>query len=315
MSHRPWTESELAILRSSYRHIPTRDIAIQLGRSPAAVQQRARLQGLAGPAPRRWTTADVDRLRRLAPGRSLADLVRVFGRSPDCVAEKLRALGIVGRPVWTDAEEARLRELHLMVPRPSYAAMGRLLGGRSADAVIQKARAMRLARKHFVCRTSHLRRLRELHGLGRSDAEIAAEIGTNRRTVGKYRRGMLGLSSNAGSAHRRGRIAAATRDQLDRDNFAGLVELKNLAFRLEAVRAGWPPEVSRGGRRVLDLLDDRGPLGGAEVRAALGMKHVPQSTFRALERLGVVAVARRPARSGGNLYTLAVERRRPRRAI
>jgi hypothetical protein len=220
-----------------------------------------------------------------------------------------------GRP-WTRAEDARLRELYALSPRPPLAEIALRLGGspaRTPRAVGRHAQQAGIADRHFTCHIGHLRRLRELHAEGYSDAEIAADLGTNRMTVRRYRRDLLKLPANTNGPRHRARIAARTREQCGQDTLGSLVDVKNLAFRLEAVRAGWPPEASRAGRRVLDALEAAGrPLSGREVREAAGLRHVPRETLRALEGLGFIRVAeRRPDRLGGARWCLAVGRRKP----
>jgi hypothetical protein len=224
----------------------------------------------------------------------------------------------MSRRPWTRAEDDRLRAWYALPPadRPALADMARMLGSdppRTPEALGQHAKVLRIADRHFTCHTGHLRRIRELHAEGYSDQEIAEALGTNRVTIRKYRRDLLSLPANTSSPRRRARIAAMTREQCAVNGLGGLVELKNLSFRLESVRAGWPPEAARAGRRVLDALEAaERPLSGREVREAVGYRNVPRETLRALEGLGLIRVVeRRPDRLGGALWCLGVGRRKP----
>jgi hypothetical protein len=210
---------------------------------------------------------------------------------------------------WTESDEARLRDWYALPrsARPTQARLGRELGGRSCNAVSQRARLLGLTHRHPIDPD----RLRALHAEGYSDAEIAAALGSYRATV-RARRLRLGLPSNVASPHRAAGRARAAGDSCRRSGCEGLHEMRTLAYRLEAVHAGWPPAAGRGGKRILDALEAAGgPLTARQLQRALGLKDRPRTTLGNLEAIGAVSVTRRRGGNGGNLYSLAVARRKP----
>jgi hypothetical protein len=137
--HRPtprrrWSASEDAAIRDGYDSgLRCEEIARELlGRTPDAVAARARRLGLATHA-RRWTAAEDNRLRRLAPRRSIQELAVLLGRTPDALRQRAHKLQVAllenatpprsGAP-WTVADD-ELLHLHAGL---NPAALARLLG-------------------------------------------------------------------------------------------------------------------------------------------------------------------------------------------
>jgi hypothetical protein len=210
---------------------------------------------------------------------------------------------------WTESDEARLRAWYALPrrTRPTQARLGRELGGRTSNAVSQRARLLGLTRRQPIDPD----RLRALHAEGRSDAEIAVALGSRRATI-RAARHRFGLPHNKLAPRQNARRGQAVRAFCRRDGIAGLHVLRTLAYRLEALRAGWPPEAGRGGTRLLDALEAAGgPLTARQLQRALGLKDRPRTTLANLERIGAVTVTRRRGGGGGNLYSLAVARRKP----
>lgn len=131
---RRWSTSEDAALRDGYdgglscqgiaRHLPER--------TAFAVAARARQLGLANHA-RRWTAAEDDHLRRLAPGEQLEGLARRLARTPEALRQRARKLRVAPpQPAvspraglrWTAGEDELLR-LH---PGLNPATLAELLG-------------------------------------------------------------------------------------------------------------------------------------------------------------------------------------------
>jgi hypothetical protein len=110
---------------------------------------------------------------------------------------------------WTESEEARLRAWYALPrsARPTQARLGRELSGRSCNAVSQRARLLGLTHRHPIDPD----RLRALHAEGRSDAEIAAALGSYRPTI-RAARHRLGLSINKNAGPAEGPPRPARRD-------------------------------------------------------------------------------------------------------
>lgn len=146
---RRWTGGEDVLIRDGYTQgLSCTRIADTLsGRTPAGVAARARKLGLATYG-RRWTQADDDRLRRLAPERSVTAIARALGRTPEAIRRRARRLdladGVPSSPPrsgarWTAADDAVLR-LH---PGADPAMLALRLG-RSDHAVATRLRRLGL---------------------------------------------------------------------------------------------------------------------------------------------------------------------------
>ena len=118
MNNRPWTEFEVAHLHTHYGRETSDKIASHIGRSKAAVQQKARSLDLdlcfqKGPgAP--WSNAEIATLRRMRPHCCTQEIAREVGRSRSAVKTKLRDLGLLKYRMtrvqpWSAEDDAILR--------------------------------------------------------------------------------------------------------------------------------------------------------------------------------------------------------------
>lgn len=204
------------------------------------------------------------------------------------------------RRTWTDAEIAELRRDY---PFETASALARRLG-RSADAIMTRASRLGITRPGFDPSRGNLALLRQLKGCGRSDPEIAEMLGTNAEMV-RYWRLKLKIPAGGVSEHQRARRRALVRSQCVREGVASLAELRELTHRVGAARAGWPPEVTPAGRRILEALLARGSLSGPELRRHLGVRGEMRPQIAALAAIELIRVERRNSHYGGHLYSLA----------
>lgn len=192
---RRWTEREDAALRDGYDSgLSCAQIAGELpGRTASGVAARARQLGLATHA-RRWTAADDERLRRLAPSHGLDDLAGRLGRTPDALRQRARKLGVplpdrrsaprASMP-WTDEEDELLR-LH---PGLNPAALAQLLGRSDRAVTIRIAKlGLRAGRE----RSPH-RRTASLAGLSPGERALV-----RRELIGASPRRRLALARRLG---------------------------------------------------------------------------------------------------------------------
>jgi hypothetical protein len=121
--------------------------------------------------------------------------------------------------------------------------------------------------------------IRARHAEQWSDAEIAAEwdrlhadeLGPASREWVTERRREMGLASNAFSQRHRQRVAAKTREQLERAGLSSLAQLRNRVLRDRVAAEGWPADISWRAAQILSLIWDRGPMTKVEICKALGM--------------------------------------------
>ena len=177
------------------------------------------------------------------------------------------------RRAWTQLEVDTVRRLY---STHSAAAIGKLLG-RPAHSVYNQAFALGLKKLVHADTGPALHAfLRSKHALGWSDAEIAdawsklqgAPLG--RKTLCDHRR-KLGLPNNAFSDRRRRAVAAKTREQLAKAGLKSLAEVRVVAYRDRAVKAGWPADLRPRAVQILNVLWDRGPMTRRELADAIGM--------------------------------------------
>jgi hypothetical protein len=200
-------------------------------------------------------------------------------------------------------EAVRLRRAGWTYPR-----IGRLLGRTAASvrkAVPRAAPDLRTPRPALAALEA---RLRDLHARGHPDREVARRLGLHHATATSWRK-RLGLADNRHSPRRRawyGRHARAVAHKFGKPHLRAVQEE---VYRLRAAGAGWPDAISPQEVEVLDLLADRGPLSGAEVEAARGVRR--HTTWRLMSGLigrGLVVRQDRGREGGGrapSLYRLA----------
>lgn len=181
------------------------------------------------------------------------------------------------RRFWTDDERVILRRLYRKAITIDIAK--RL--SRTTRAIHHQADLLGLVEPKTRIDARFLAKLKQLHARGWTDSEIANELGCARRVAGKYRR-HLGLPSNRVSAHYRARVAAKTREQCKAAGVASLAEVRALAFRSRARRAGWPEDLPPRAIEILDALESRGPLTRREIADAIGMEwHGSRASLKA----------------------------------
>lgn len=143
---RRWSPGEDAAIRDGYDSgLSCGEIARGLrGRTAAGVAARARQLGLATHA-RRWTTADDERLRRLASSHRPQDMARLLGRTPDALRQRARKLAVALPPAsaparagerWTPQDDELLR----MHPGLNPATLAELLGRSDRAVTIRLAK-------------------------------------------------------------------------------------------------------------------------------------------------------------------------------
>jgi hypothetical protein len=127
MERRRWRSWEDHHLVFAYRHVPTRTIATDLGRTLAAVKNRTHYLGLARRTAR-WNSYEDEFLRRHYQDFPASGISKRLGRSEGGVYNRAFYLGLtrtvsraVRRP-WTAAEDKILREKYGLV-RPLALAM------------------------------------------------------------------------------------------------------------------------------------------------------------------------------------------------
>ena len=92
MKARPWTPKQEAVLRTRYVTDPTRAIAADLGRTPAAIRKRASILGIVCERP--WAEADRSSLRLLWSEMTLKDLAKHLGRTESAVYTRAAREGL-----------------------------------------------------------------------------------------------------------------------------------------------------------------------------------------------------------------------------
>jgi transposase len=100
--------------------------------------------------------------------------------------------------------------------------------------------------------------VRKQNAAGWSDAQIAEEYGCERHTIG-YWRARLKLPKVLHSAHQRQRVAARTREQCRTAGVRSLAEIRRLAFRKYARKAGLPDDLLPRDVQIFNFLLKNGP--------------------------------------------------------
>jgi DNA-binding CsgD family transcriptional regulator len=145
---RRWTAKDDALLHKLDGATPRREVAARLGRTPLAVQGRAKRLGLTDEAARPWSKADEKRLARLyGSGMGYTAIASKLGRTRSGVHNRLRTLGLTAslplKRRWNKADETLLRQLWGTLPKAEIAV--RL--GRSVSSVSKKAHTLGLTAK------------------------------------------------------------------------------------------------------------------------------------------------------------------------
>lgn len=272
-----------------------------------------------------WSADHEQYLRDHYRDRSLEEMATAVGRSACAVKTRIAKLGLSrsGRRQFTAAEDAVIRARYL---DETAEAIARDLG-RSAHSVHYRARVIGLHKERRFGQVI-IDAVREHHGKGWSDSEIAAAVGCTRKSVSAQRIA-LGLPANDRSEHLRDRVKRATRRQLDSAGLNSLADLKREVVRKRCRDAGWPEDLRQRHLDILNALWDRGPMTRREIADAVGMpwkgtrssltSNDPEGSYLAhLIRRGLVISFKRAAMGQGrgrscNVYSLAldVERQLP----
>ena len=227
---------------------------------------------------RPWTKREEQKLRTMIrqdcwSNEAIASELR---RTPQAIKTRITKLKLrrpsTVRRVWTPAECDLLRAEYGQVPAAELAQ--RL--DRPVQQVYQAADRLGLTqgKPQYVGLDAFIRRY---HAQGWSDAEITrawcerpGSESINRRSLGD-RRQKLGLSHNAYSQHRRLKVAARTREQLDRKGLASLAMERVEAYKRFARQHGWPDDLRPRAVQILDLLYEQGPQTRYQIARAIGM--------------------------------------------
>jgi hypothetical protein len=180
--------------------------------------------------------------------------------------------------------------------------------GRNRKVVSKKARDLGVSRKRFIFTQEVINEFRALHAAGWSDAEISRKLGICPQTV-MYRRRRLGLLPNPPSPLWRRRQSDHMKRICNDNGVKSLVEIRHLAEGIESFRAGWPEDVSRSSRRVLDVMERYGrPVSAVELKRELGLTLRPQDALETLRAQGYIeGIGKRGSRLFQ--YRLAIARR------
>lgn len=308
MPCRVWTTERDAILRELYPAAGARAAVEALGMSRSAVKNRVHQLGLHAPD-RTWTAEEDAFLRaNYGHGMTAAECAAVLGRGYPATSRRCMKLRLLADRNWTDAEKE--------IVRTSYASRGgralaiELLG--SADDVNLKS-IRHLAFKLGV--TVPFRhppevyaRVRELHGKGLNDRQIADELkhhfpGRNDRervTAIRRRMGLPKIEQD----HRV--IGAAGRAK----QAATGVNPRDAAFSRFATQYGLPADTPPRAVEILIALAS-GPKTRIEIENVTGHKPhliwnaIGTSYLAGLARRGLIAMTRLPVNRGPRtVYTL-----------
>lgn len=236
----------------------------------AAVKNRAQQLGLRHPE--RFWTPDEDAYLREHYGRSghtAAACARVLGRGVPATQRRVGKLGLLSERTWTAGEREAVRSGYAA---RGAAALARELLGADDDVSLKAVRhlAFKLGVTTPARHPSHVRaRVRELHGRGLNDRQIAAEMadyftGRNAREAVTAVRRRLGLPKQKQDG------AALVAKQLAAVGAAHPMELKARAHRAFAARYGLPEGLTvRQVQIVLALAV--GPRTKPELQSELGL--------------------------------------------
>lgn len=173
----------------------------------------------------------------------------------------------MGRP-WTEAERATLRRLH---PTTTASELAKRLD-RTRKAIEEQAYELNMVKQpRSRIDEAFLARLRDLNGQGYPDQEIAAIVGVERHTVGRWRR-RLGLPSQARGERYKVRIKAAATKWIAKVGCSSLADVKAIVLRERVAQTGWPTDLAMREVKILELLETYGPMTRRELCEAMGMK-------------------------------------------
>ncbi len=267
---RAWTAAEDAILRDHYRDMPTKALAVKVGRTVAAVLHRTKHLGLR--KARTWT-AEQDAIVTEGWGKvNVFTLAGRTGRSPSAIKNRAFILGLDAGNRYTDEEKDLVRQLYPTHTAAQIAAQiaERIHGTpRSALSIYRLASTLGL-RKLAGHEAEFVEQVRALHADGLNDFEIAARLGRHRDTVHPIRAKRLKLSPNQEGIDR-GHAKAVTA-QLKSMGLTSPTQLRTRAYRRYAVENGWPEDFLPREVQILNVLARDGPLTALQITERIGMR-------------------------------------------
>lgn len=217
-----------------------------------------------------WTTSSEEFLRQNAGKLSATQIAESLGRSADAVLHRAKHLGVsLARDIHQHWSVEDLATLKLHYRKMNTTDLGKLLG-RERKQVFNKAFELGLCIKQRINHAGLFELVKCRHADGYSDAEIAAEFGCERHTIGNVRH-RLGLCNNANSQRRRDRVREKTREQLAAAGAASLGELRKQVYAGRSAIAGWPAGLRPRAVQILNALWQAGPMTRREIAEAVGM--------------------------------------------
>ena len=195
-----WTAKEVALLKELYPECPFGEIAKRLGRSVAAVKQRAYSLGLKRKSylQKLWKPEDIALLKKLYPECPFDEISKRLDRSVAAVNQRAYLLGLKRRSwcqkLWTAKELALLKKLypHCKCPLDVAKQLGRPL-----TTVRQKAYDLGIKmEKSRMWSAVELKLLRELYPV-QSLKELAEQLGRSPEAV-RVRARAMGLWKESG---------------------------------------------------------------------------------------------------------------------
>src|SRR3569623_1200571 len=241
---RAWTADEHRLLKRFYgaEGVTVQDSADCLERSFCAGRSRILVLGLKIDKRQPWTDAAKQRVRELfASGASNQQIAEALGRTRLAVYQACTKLGLKRKRRWTDSEQQMLRSF--------------------------------IADRHAEQWSDRV--------ISNAWNEDHADPRVSREWVTEGRRLKCGRAANGNCERRRRRVAAKTREQIEKAGVHSLAEVRTKAFADFAARQGWPGVKRPRCVQILNLLYEQGPQTRMEIAATLGLswnpcKHKPQ---------------------------------------
>ena len=113
---RPWSRQEIALLKKLYPHNTIRDIAKELGRTPAAVLGRAHKSGICEQR-NIWSKKELNLLKKLYPTRTAEQIAEQIGRPLQATRKKIVLLGLRKRFRYEDCHRVVNGSKEKLCPR------------------------------------------------------------------------------------------------------------------------------------------------------------------------------------------------------
>lgn len=269
--HKHWTPAEDKKLRDGVAGgLSIEQIAEQVGRTYGGTKWRLAHLGIHSNRldPRAWSAEQEATLREQygKPGVCTRKLARKIGKTLSAVKNRALQLGLKHYKFWSAEELQALRDRYATDdPKTIAKDLGRHVG-----VVYQQARKLGLIAKKYVPphTPEQYEAVRRLHGEGRTDLEISAATGIDRRSINAMRH-KLGLDVILDPTAKKRGVA----NQLKTLGLTSPTQLRTRAFALFAIENGWPEDLRPREVQILNALvaADR-PLTKMEIAAAIGMR-------------------------------------------